>query len=111
MPRTSPLARPSDSLARGLRQAGPASRGATSAAVAIRGQLPMGWMVTLSQAYSPHHLDVMITIWVCEATMGWKAWHCARTLDELVTWALGYVDECMASCVPDEGQPPVTEDT
>jgi len=70
--------------------------------------LPFNWDVKVASSYSPMHYCVMHTMWLDERTMGWSEWRTAETWEELVTWARGYVDECMASCLPDTGLPPVS---
>lgn len=63
--------------------------------------LPEGWKVRVARAWSPLHDDVLWTMWLDEPVMGWSEWHSSTDLSDLVDWANGYVDECMATCLPD----------
>ena len=75
------------------------SRGVRSIAMNI----PEGWKVKVAGAWSPMHVDFLWTVWLDESVMGWSGWHSSVDPWELKDWARAYVDECMASCVPDQG--------
>lgn len=106
---TEPGSRPGEILTRGLRPRLPDSPGATTrpwSPDAIARRLPDGWRVKVAKAWSMAHDAVLWTIWLDEPSMGWSEWHASTDPGDLLVWALGYVDQCMASCLPDTGLVP-----
>ena len=81
--------------------------GLARAISAIRWALPNGWQVRLGMAWSMEHDCVMFTLWLDEHQQGWSTWLMERegidTIINLIAKAKAYVDECMASCIPDQG--------